>query len=55
MLLQSGAIALYKKSGINGVIKWVRYYKVGNQFKAMQHRRQIRETGEGNGFWQSSP
>ena len=31
------------------------YLKVGNNYKVMQYRRQMEETGEGNRFWQLTP
>ena len=46
-----------------GIIKWGRYYKAGQLLlqsgaiitKVVQYRRQLRQTGEGNRFWQLTP
>ena len=46
-----------------GIIKWGRYYKAGKHFlqsgviitKEVLHRRQLRQTGDGNRFWELTP
>ena len=35
-----------------GITKWDNFYlKGGNNYKVIQDRRQMRQTGEGNRFW----